>query len=53
MSKTPSKTTILIIVVAIIFAAYAFGFLDPVIEWVKVNLTLEGQTSGMIDRILN
>lgn len=53
MSKTPSKTTIFIIVIAVIFAAYALGFLDPIIEWVRTSLTLEGQTSGMIDQILN
>lgn len=52
MSKTPSKTTILIIAIALILAAYALGFLDPIFDWIKANLTLKGQTSGMIDQIL-
>lgn len=52
MNKAPSKSTILIIAVALIFTAYALGLLDPAIEWAEANLTLEGQTQGMIEQIL-
>lgn len=52
MSRTFSKTTAIIIIIAVLFSAYALGLLDPVIDWIAANLTLEGQTSSMIEEIL-
>lgn len=52
MSKHISKSTILVAMTVLLFAAYALGLLDPIIEWAKESLTLESQTHGMIDQIL-
>ncbi|CAK7036514.1 MAG: hypothetical protein BACD_00133 [Bacteroides rodentium] len=52
MNRKISLGTILVTAVLIIFAAYALGLLDPVIEWIKESLTLESQTHGMIEQIL-
>lgn len=52
MSKHISKSTILVTLTILLFSAYALGFLDPVIEWAKETLTLEGQTGSIVDQIL-
>ena len=52
MSRHISKSTILVTLTILLFAAYALGLLDPAIEWVKETLNLEIQTGGQISQIL-